>query len=724
MLLALFVVIFLTLSGRFLYIQATGEVQGIDLQEWADKRRTNHFQLPASRGTIYDRNGMELAQDLATYRLYAIVSEDYSPNPEKRLNHVADIAGTASELSPILGMDEAELLRTIQDGFENGQFQVEFGSNGNQLTQEQKNLIEALKLPGIHFQEQAKRYYPNGIFASQVIGFAQKNEQSDITGLTGIEAQLDDVLSGVNGSISFQRDKYNTRLLNANEVLEEEQNGNNVKLTIDQKIQTFLEDALSQVDEQYEPERITATVIDPKTGEILAMSNRPSYNPNDIGEVDNWYNDIVSTPIEPGSTMKVFTIAAAIEEGLYDPEETYQSGSFKIDQITNPVNDYNRTWGQITYAEGFQRSSNVAMSKLVWDKMGTTTFLDYLQAFHFDRPTGIDLPREQAGSILYNYPIEQLTTSFGQGTTVSPIQLIKAATAIANDGAMMKPYVIAEITDSDTGEIIEQRQPEVVGNPISKATADQALEAMESVVTSDVGTGRSFNLTDYSVAGKTGTAQISNPEGGYLTGDENYLFSFLGMAPSEDPELIMYITVQQPKLAENEAGSAPVSFIFRHVMENSLHYLNIKPDKDMEETVHTYQFPNVIDRSTAQVKKELIDAGMKVEVIGDGDAIVRANAQESDVIISTQRVLLITDQPEMPNLTNWSLRNVLEFSDLIGLDLEVFGNGYATTQSVEAGKSIGDNSYLVVEFSPPDEFIKTQTNDTEEEDIEINGFDD
>src|SRR5699024_2595102 len=178
-------------------------------------------------------------------------------------------------------------------------------------------------------------------------------------------------------------------------------------------------------------------------------------------------------------------IAAAIEEGLYNPQEIYTSGSYKIDQIERPVTDWSRRWGSITYAEGFQRSSNVAMSKIVWEKLGPDLYLDYLRAFHFDQPTGIDLPREQAGTLLYRYPIEQLTTSFGQGSTMTPIQLVKAATALANDGKMMKPYVIKDVTDPNTGEVILQKEPEVVGEPISKETADQVLQAMESVITSN-----------------------------------------------------------------------------------------------------------------------------------------------------------------------------------------------------------------------------------------------
>lgn len=696
----LFVVLFFVLIGRFAYIQVTGEVQGVDLQEWANRQRTNYSELPASRGSIVDRNGMQLAQDLTIYRLYAIVDESYSPNPKTRINHVADLEKTATELAPIIGLEQNEVYIILQSGVEKGLFQVEFGKEGSQLTREQKDQIDELDLPGIHFIEEAKRYYPNGIFASQVIGLAQTDDDHIITGITGIEAQLDEYLSGEKGSISFHRDKYNTKLMNSNEVIVEAKDGFNVKLTLNQKIQTILEDAMSHVQEVYQPERMTATVIDPKTGEILAMSNRPSYNPNNLGDVENWYNDIVSTPIEPGSTVKAFTIAAAIEEGLYNPSEVYKSGSYKIDQIERPVTDWSQRWGNITFAEGFERSSNVAMSKIVWEKLGPNRYLDYLRAFHFDQPTGIDLPREEAGTLLYRYPIEQLTTSFGQGSTMTPIQLVKAATAIANDGKMMKPYVIKSITDPNTGETILEKKPEIVGEPISKETADQVLQAMESVITSKVGTGRNiYNLDSYTVAGKTGTAQISGGSSGYLKGRENYIFSFLGMAPSDDPKLIMYITVKQPKLGEGESGSAPVSYIFKHVMENGLHYLNIQPDKEQEGTVQQLEMPdwNVISKDALLSQLESHD--IKPIVIGNGDNIVDANIERGKLILSTQTIILMTDQAKMPDLTGWSVRSVNEFVKLTNLDFEMIGSGFVKQQSIPPKESIEAGRYLFVEFS-------------------------
>src|SRR5690625_2555458 len=228
----------------------------------------------------------------------------------------------------------------------------------------------------------------------------------------------------------------------------------------------------------------------------------------------------------------MFTWEAAIDSGNYNGSEVFQSGRYQVNPKIEPINDHNRGegWGQITYDEDFRRSSNVAASRLVWEKMGADTFYEYLKKFQFDQPTGIDLPNEKPGHILFNWHSEKLRTAFGQGSTVTPIQQVKAATALVNDGKMLKPFVVKKVVDPETNETIKEYKPEVVGEPIKKETADQMIELLSDVVSEEGGTGRKFQLDDYSVIGKTGTAQIPNPNGGgYLTGRENYIFSFLGM---------------------------------------------------------------------------------------------------------------------------------------------------------------------------------------------------
>jgi penicillin-binding protein 2B len=340
------------------------------------------------------------------------------------------------------------------------------------------------------------------------------------------------------------------------------------------------------------------------------------------------------------------------------------------------------------------------VANLVDKKIGEDTFLDYLKKFNFDQKTGIDLPGEIPGTILYNYQSEKISTSFGQGTTATPIQMITAATAIANDGKMIKPHIIDKIVDSDTDKVVEQKKTEVQGNPISKKTADETLKILESVVTSEHGTGKPYKLDDYSVAGKTGTAQIPSPNGGYMGGKGNYLFSFLGMAPADDPELVMYVSVLQPELEASEADSAPTSFIFKNVMENALHYMDISPDQTSDqEEITEKRVPNIDGMSTRATKKALENAGMEVVVIGDGDDVAKTSVDGEEKVIEGQRALIVTDKPTMPDITGWSMREVLELSELLELDVETIDSGYAKIQSIKKGTKLNKNDYLAVEFS-------------------------
>ncbi|MFS0672343.1 penicillin-binding protein [Ornithinibacillus sp. 179-J 7C1 HS] len=736
-LMVIFIMAFLIVAGRFLYIQASGEVEGVSLGAWAETVRTTSYTLDSERGKIYDKNGMTLAYDMPTYRMYAVVSDKYTNDPDEP-QHVVDPNGTAEKLAHLLNTDKEYILSRLNDGFDNDRTQVEFGTVGKGISLQTKEEIEALKLPGIKFIRENIRYYPNGLFASHIIGFAQETEsevegetKKEITGIAGIEREMNDLLKGKNGYISYQRDIYNKKLLNPNEIVQLPDNGDDVYLTIDQKIQTILEDVMSQVDEKYKPERMTAIVMNPKTGEIVAMSNRPSYNPNNPANVENWFNDAISTPFEPGSTIKMFTWAAAIESGVYKGDEGYKSGSYQISDNIRPVNDFNNGegWGVISYDEGFARSSNVAASKLVWEKMGPDTFLEYLHAFDFDKPSGIDLPGEVKGEILYNWPAEKITTSFGQGSTATPIQIMKAATAIANNGKMLKPYIIDKIVDSDTGKVIESHKPETVGEPISAETAEQVRNLLISAVQSEHATGSRFNIDDYSVGGKTGTAQIPNPEApGYLTGNENYVFSFLGMAPADNPELMMYVSVKQPTLEFEtgiEPGSAPVSFIFNNVMQNALHYLNIEPDKgDKSSNVSVSEIPNVVGKTVTSVKETLNSMGVNYSVIGTGDKVTDISVEVGTKVLPNERILILTNNPSMPNIIGWSLRDVLKLGDMLELQIETLGNGFVITQSIEEGKELSKGSYLGIELKTPSEIheMKKSEENTETEDEAVDNF--
>lgn len=705
-----------------MYIQVTGEVQSVDLINYAEKLRNKEEVLLAERGKIVDRNGMVLADNKPTYRLYAIVRESFSDNSPYPL-HVEDASYTAKQLAQYIDLDEDEIRRIIENGKANQDkvFQVEFGQAGNQISEEVKNQIEELKLPGINFNRELVRFYPNGEFASYVLGFTElrQNEntnQQEMVGAYGIENIYEEYLKGTPGYVKYQRDKYGYKLLNANEFIQPPKDGDHVYLTIDQKIQTFLEDAMTTVQEEYEPTQMIAVVMNPKTGEILAMSNRPTFDPN-LRNVENWYNDAISYPFEPGSTFKIFTLAAAIEEGVYNGSETFMSGQFRINENFRPIHDWRSDWGEITYDEGVIRSSNVSFAKLVWEKIGTEKFLEYLHAFHFDRETGIDLTGEIVGKIVYQYPMEKITAAYGQGSTYTPIQLMKAATALVNDGNMVKPYVVSHVVDSQTNETIFKNETEYVGKPISGETADQVIDILAQTIYSENGTGQRYQLEDFTTFGKTGTAQIPDPETGkYMTGQSNYIFSFLGMAPKDDPQLLMYVAVKQPNVTHYSEGSIPVSYIYKKVMENSLHYLDVDPDTEQDEyAVEKIELNHIVNKSVDSVLNEYRKFGIDVVVIGNGDKVIDSYPVEGKTILPNSRLLIVTNgELTIPDLTNWTLRDVLLLKELLNIEIDFIGNGFVTKQSIPEGSVITENTHLVVELKSKEQINQEKLNELEE----------
>ncbi|MDR7236187.1 penicillin-binding protein [Neobacillus drentensis] len=702
-----FGLLFFVLLFRYFSIQISGEVDGQPLAAKAQEKYSREGNLTALRGDIFDRNGGVIAEDTNAYTIIAILDKKMTTNPKKP-QHVKNLDKTAKELSKYLEMDESEIYSILSKGKKNKKFQVEFGKSGRDITHQTKKKIEDLKLPGITFIRDSKRFYPNGVFASHLVGYADRIEQKDKTiksiGKMGIEKILNDELTGKNGKVNFESDLWGYILPDGKEKITPAQNGNDVYLTIDQKIQTFLEDAMNKVDKEYKPEKIIAIVADPKTGEILAMGQRPTFHPKTKEGIDKgWHNEAIETSFEPGSTMKIFTLAAAVQEKVFNPNETYQSGSYQVTNKDKAIHDHNYSgWGKISYLEGVQRSSNVAFAKIAKEKLGFEKFREYLTKFGFDKPTGIDLPDETSGKIQFTYPIEKITTAYGQGTAITPIQQIQAATAIANDGKMIKPHVVKKIVNHDTGETIKSNSPEVVSTPISKETAKQVRDILETVVTSPKGTGGRYKIDGYSVAGKTGTANIPGPNGRYLQGADNYMFSFLGMAPKDDPKLIVYVAVQQPDLDGTGMGALPVSGIFNPVMKNSLHYLNIKPSKSQKAQLN--KLSDFIGKSADETEKELEAKGIESVVIGKGTKVIRQLPASGTTVLEGEKVIIQTDGENLaPNMTGWSLRDVMKVANIAGLKLNSKGQGYVAQQNIKPKTIMRNGDFLIVDLKTPEE---------------------
>lgn len=687
-----FILLFFVLVGRFFYIAYNHSIENVDLKAYAEKKWTRHKVLDANRGSILDRHGKPIANDIQSYTVIAVLDKDFP--------HIKDPSTAASKLAGVLDEDESK----IEDALRKKKvFEIQV-PGGRKISHSKKEKIEKMKIEGIEFRQETKRYYPNQTFASYVVGYTNETGQNEITGALGLEKTMDKYLKETNGSLSFKSDTKGVKLPDPKEKVKKPKNGSNVYLTLDEKIQMVLEQAMQKADKKYKPEKMIGIVADPKTGKILAMSNRPTFNPNKRN-IKDFTNLAISDPYEPGSTMKIFTLAAAIEEGVYNGNETYKSGQYKIPH-NRPISDHNKVgWGTITFDEGVQNSSNVLFSKLAREKLGYDRLYNYLKKFHLDQPTGIDLPNEKSGRILYNYEIEKLTTAFGQGTTVTPIQQIQAATAIANGGKMMKPYVVDKVVDPSTGKLLLDHKPEVAGRPISAKTSQQVRDILETVVTK--GTGKPYQIKGYSVAGKTGTAQVVDKETGrYAHGWGKNLFSFMGMAPKDDPKLVVYVAVDRPNLKPTELGSYPVADIFTTVMKNSLQYLNIEPEDEKKSkkqfTDSSVKINDYHESSVADAESELQKAGMEVVKLGSGNTVISQQPSAKSGLLPGEKVILRTDgDVQMPDLTGWSLSDVLKFSKVMNVDAAVKGSGFTVKQSLKKGAVIKDKDYLSVELERP-----------------------
>lgn len=700
----LFLALFLILLLRFFYVQAVGVIQGADLNELASQQHNQKGILVANRGTIYDQNGKVLAQDATSYRIVVnLKGENKLKNKEE----------TAQRLSDALKVNKDDILKYFRDD----RTQVEIGKIGRNLSKETKEQINNLKIPGVSFLTEKTRVYPNEDFASYVLGFAKPDDKNDVEGKFGLEKSLDKYLHASNGSISYTGSKKGISIVDETKKINPPKNGNNVYLTLDKQIQSFLEEAMETAAQHYNPSMLVGVIADPKTGEILAMSSKPSYNPNK-GNIEYYLNDPIANAFEPGSTMKIFTLASAINEGVYNGQDHYQSGKYAVG--STEIKDHNSGygWGSITFDEGVERSSNVAFAILEDQILKPSNFKKYINKFGFDQKTGIDLPGESKNKIVLDTKIEQVTTAFGQGSTVTPIQLIQASTAIANNGKMMKPYIIDRIVDPITDETVVKNEPKEIGTPVTKETAAKVRELLERVVTSPKGTGTMYKIDEYPIGGKTGTAQIPNPENGlYMEGKENYIFSFLGMAPVDNPQLVVYLAVKQPKLKDNEYGAQPLAEIFKPVVKDSLGYLKVKPstEKEVKGLVKQSEIKieNLIGQPIDSAERTIEKEKLLPIVLGEGN-VIKQYPKQGDVVNDGSRIFLVGNNIKMPNIQGWSMRDVIYLSKVLQLNLKTEGSGYVSNQSIEQGQDLKEGATIEVTLEPPLEpLIEAETSPTD-----------
>ena len=685
--------LFCLMIARVIQLGVSKEIDGINLKELASNRTTRTVVDEAQRGTIYSKNGDVLAQNVSSYKLIAYLDPIRTTN-EKRPQHVVNKEETAEKLAPILGMEKDEILVYLN---KENLYQTEFGTKGKGLNEIQKKQIEDLNLPGLDFIESFKRYYPKGNFASYVLGYTKTDDEGITKGEMGIEKQYNDILKGENGYTTYQKDLKGYKIANTPEIKVDAIQGKDIYLTIDENIQFFVEQAINNSDKYYDWEWFTITIMDAKTGAILATSSSPSFDPNKR-DISNYLDLFSQTTYEPGSTMKTFTYMAAMENGVYDGNETYRSGTFTTSDGT-VIGDWDRDgWGVITYDKGYALSSNVGVINIIDRHMNSLMLRQYFRRLGFGRRTGIELPNENKGSLDFKYETEIFNAGFGQGITTTPVQNVKALTPLANDGMLLKPYIVSKIVDSETGEVILENSREELERVASTGTVQKIISLMDDCVNGDGNTGYNFKIDGGELVGKTGTAQIAGENGrGYLSGKSEVISSFAGIYPKSNPQIIIYASAKRPT-----AGSQkPVSNAIREIVTNVSKYYGNNDTKQESLVINDYKVPSFKNKKLDTAKQILETNKISYEIIGEGDKVIEQSPNPKEIITTNDKVYLITNKDKkIPNLIGKSSKIAKDILTKLGVKVNLDGVGYVTEQSVSPSTPITDGMEITLKLSP------------------------
>ncbi|PYZ97921.1 stage V sporulation protein D [Alteribacter lacisalsi] len=596
-------VVFSVIAGRLGYVQL---VQGHELSEKAADLWSRNIPFEAKRGEILDRNGIPLATNVSAPSVLVVPRQITDPND------------TAEKLAGVLGIDKQRAYELVTKG----ESIVRINPEGRKISNELANEVRLLQLDGVYIAEDNRRHYPFGNYLSHVLGFAGIDNQ----GLTGLELYYDEYLKGEQGHVSFYSDAKGRRMPNLADEYTPPLDGMNLNLTIDSKIQTIIERELDIAEATYNPDGAIAIAMNPNTGEVLGMSSRPGFDPGRFTEVPpEIYNQNkpVWSQYEPGSTFKIITLAAALEEGLVNLKHDHFHDPGSIEVAGHRL----RCWkkgghGSQTFLEVVQNSCNPGFVVL-GERLGKVKLFDYIHDFGFGEKTGIDLQGEGKG-ILFDIdnvgPLELATTAFGQGVSVTPIQQVAAVAAAVNGGFLYQPYLAKEWTDPDTGEVVSRTTPNMKKDVISEETSAEIRNALEHVVAK--GTGRGAFVEGYRVGGKTGTAQKA--EGGrYL--ENNHIVSFIGFAPADDPQIVVYTAVDNPK-ETLQFGGIVAAPIVGNIIEDSLQAMGVEKRSDQIEKERMWndeqivEVPDLIGRTVKDINQSYYE--LKLDASGSGEEVV------------------------------------------------------------------------------------------------------
>ena len=710
---------------NFSVIVATQRKYGENLKKKADQVHQVTTRDVARRGTIYDRNGAIIAVDSTTYSIYAIVDQDYSDHGKKLYVEPKQYEKVAEILRQQLDIDAKTVRQRLAT---KDVFQVYFGSKGNNIDHSKKSaILEAMEkagIEGIGFEATPSRLYPNGVFASNFIGLAQTETAEDgsqsLVGKTGLESSMNDILSGKDGVSVYEKD-YQGRIVPGAKVNSGQAvDGKNVYTTLSAELEILLESSMKQLTDKTKPKQASATIMSAKTGEILATTQYPTYDANTkegLGGKDFvWGSQLYQTTYEPGSTMKSLFLASAIDQGVFRPYDHYTNDTLRI--IDTDINDWSINDGKnaqtMTYAQGFAFSSNVGMTKIE-QEMGNSVWQRYLENYRFGEATNFGMSEESSGSLPEQNLVSIPMSCFGQAISVTQLQMLRGFTAIANDGIMLEPQFVSAIYDENEGSIRKTKK-EVVGNPVTANAAKQTREYMITVGTDpNYGTMYSsymnapiVSVDGYNIALKSGTAQIAD-KGVYLKGSQDYVHSLVAMIPAEDPQLIMYVTLQQ--------GQSFVSSywgnMFNAVLAAAMHQdkaLNLSTPSSYlsgQEKKMFYTPGNMVGTNVDQAAQTLHRNLVHPIIIGNGATIKRMSFKSDSDLAAGDQVLLLTEEIKdakttdekeaikIPDMYGWTKKNVETYAKWVGLEVTFDGKGGTVTeQSVRSGEPLMDHKKI------------------------------
>jgi len=687
--------LFLKISGIFFFIVILRLFQvqvllGSDLRKESYSMRRDKSEIVATRGSILDTNGTELAVDASVYSLWI----DSSYLRQNLSNKSLTKEEAAASIGIAINLQTDFVLRKIElnSGFVWLKKEVSF---------EEVEKIQKLEITGLYFQEEASRYYPDHAVGGNLVGFVNKTG----IGVAGLEATYNKILQGQNGIVKGEKDGQNNYIPDTIETAKQAIPGNTIVLTIDQKAQYIAEREIAKIKTELGPKSASIMVMETKTGAIVASANTNNYDSNEYRNLDiNLYKTLEYQDVyEPGSTMKIISAAAAINEGVVAEDSVFydNTGTRKIGSNTIKCWVYPRSHGKETLTEGFANSCNpvfIDVSMLL-KKKDPDLWYDYLKKFGFGSKTEINFSGESKGILPEgNGDIYHATSSIGQGIAVTPIQMISAISAVANDGQKMKPYLIKEIRDSQ-GKTVKSYAPTIESQVISKDSAEAVQRMMKNVV--DSGTGTKFKLNNNIASmGKTGTAQKVNDNGTYET--SKYILSYVGIAPYDNPKYTVFVIIDEP----NKGGqsSNTVAPYYKAVMEDILTLYSVSDSVGSSSSYNKILLPDFTGLTITDAKKIGQNLGLKIEIIGKGyvfkqDKVKNQLVNKDDTIsITAQEISLTTNQTVVPSLIGLRLPDALKIIETAGLKLKIIGTGMVIKQSLIPGTIVLKESILQIEL--------------------------